>query len=66
MLLKSTPAVAYCQKRACECERLAEISDTPDTKDFYLRLAANWLRLADQRQFTDRMDIFLNHITKDE
>jgi hypothetical protein len=66
MLLKSTPALAYCQRRASECERLAENSDIPDRTDFYLRLAANWLRLADQREFTDRVDIFLDHVTKDE
>ncbi len=65
MLRRSTPAVEHCQKRASECEHLADLATDAQTKSDYLRLAAAWRQLAEQREFTDRMDSFLGYMKDD-
>ena len=61
MLRRATPAVHLCNARAAECERLAELAETIEKKDFYLGLVTAWRILADQRELADRMQDFLGH-----
>ena len=62
MLRRTTPAVHLCNTRAAECERLAELAETIEKRDFYLGLVSAWRTLADQRKSTDRTEDFLRHI----
>jgi len=62
MLQRSSPAIQHCRNRTAECEHLAELATTPETKSDYLRLAASWLKLGDNREFVERMDSFLGYI----
>ena len=61
MLRRTTPAVQLCNTRAAECERLAELAETVEKRDFYLGLVTAWRTLADQREVADRMQDFLGH-----
>jgi len=51
-----------CNDRAAESERLAELAETIAKKDFYLSLATTWRRLADQREFTARIDSMISYL----
>ena len=64
MLRRTTPAVHLCNTRAAECERLAELAETIEKRDFYLGLVAAWRILADKREVADRTQDFLGHIKR--
>ena len=64
MLQQQSAAIRHCQTRAAECERLAQLAKDPEAKTFYLRMAENWRRLAETRNFTERMDHFLGYAKK--
>jgi hypothetical protein len=62
MLQQPSPAVRHCQLRAAECERLAELASSPGSRDYYLRMAENWRKLADNHEFVAKMKAFLGYI----
>jgi hypothetical protein len=62
MLTRQSPGVKHCQERIAECERLADLAETEGKRDYYLRLAENWPRLADTREFTERIERFLGNL----
>ena len=62
MLRQPSPAVRHCFKRAAECDRLAGLAKEPEVKNGYLQLSESWRKLADNREFTERMDAFLGYI----
>jgi len=59
MLTRQSPGVQVCHARIAECERLADLAETEGKRDYYLRLAENWRRLAESREFTERIERFL-------
>jgi|SRR5262245_21730938 hypothetical protein len=59
MLRRNTVAVEYCFNRAAECEKLAELAPDRSTRVRYRQLAAAWLRLARNAQFTERLEAHL-------
>ena len=61
MLQQSSPAVSHCRARAAESERLAELAQDPFLKKQYLALADTWRKLAENREFIERMNRFLSH-----
>jgi hypothetical protein len=56
MLRRMTVAVEYCVKRAAECEKLAELAPGRAERVRYRQLAAAWLRLARDAEFTEKLD----------
>jgi len=44
---------------------LAELGKDPEAISFYLRLAENWRKLADSREYTEKLDSFLGYIKED-
>ena len=62
MLWRSSPAIQHCRNRAAECEHLAKLATTAENKNGYLRLANCWHKLAENREFVERMDSFLGHL----
>ena len=59
MLRRMTVAVEYCVKRAAECEKLAELVPARSERVHYRQLAAAWLRLARDTEFTEKLDAHL-------
>src|SRR5215475_11739992 len=49
---RRTVAVDYCLNRAAECEKLAELAPERSVRTRYRQLAATWLRLARNTEFT--------------
>jgi hypothetical protein len=62
MLRRPSPAIQHCLNRAAECEHLAELATTAENKNGYLRLAACWHQLAENRDFVERMHSFLAYV----
>ena len=60
MLRRNSIAVDYCLNRAAECEKLAELALGCAEGNTYRKLAASWLRLAQNADFTDRLESFLS------
>jgi hypothetical protein len=56
MLRRRTVAVDYCLNRAAECEKLAELAPERSVRTRYRQLAATWLRLARNTEFTEKLD----------
>ena len=56
MLQKPPPAVRYCHLRAAECERLATLASDLPSREYYLRLADCWRRLAEDREYLEKVD----------
>jgi hypothetical protein len=61
MLQQASPAVSHCHARAAESEHLAKLAQDPFLKKQYLGLADTWRKLAENREFVERMDRFLTH-----
>jgi len=59
VLQQTGAAIRHCLHRAGECERLAELAQDREGKAAYVRLAEIWRRLAESRDFTDKIDRFL-------
>ena len=60
MLRRKSIAVDYCLNRAAECEKLAELAVEDSSETTYRKLAACWLRLAQNADFTNKLEAFLN------
>src|SRR5262249_17451375 len=60
MLRRKSVAVDYCLNRAAECENLAELALDHTGRTNYRKLAAAWLHLARNAQFTDRLEAHLS------
>jgi len=65
MLQVEHPKVRYCLARAAECGRLAREAVTPGRQALFERLESAWLQLATNREFVDRVDRFLEHVSRD-
>jgi hypothetical protein len=59
MLQRRTVAFDYCLNRASECEMLAELAPERSVRIRYRQLAATWLRLARNSEFTEKLDAHL-------
>ncbi len=53
-------AEAADQRGRAECEQLSELATDPSTKAIYLRMADCYRRMADNHQFVDETDGFLD------
>jgi hypothetical protein len=60
MLRRNSVAAKDCLNRAAECENLAELAPERRERNTYRKLAAAWLRLARNAQFTDRLEAHLS------
>jgi hypothetical protein len=65
MLRRPGPAIQHCQKRAAECEHLAELASNPATRISYLRLAECWRELAESHEFVEKLDNFLGYLKEE-
>jgi hypothetical protein len=63
LLQRTTPTIQVCNKRAAECQRLAELAETTDKRNFYLRLATTWRTIAERREFPDRTQSFIGFMS---
>ncbi len=61
MLQQSSPAIRHCHGRAAESERLANLAQDPIIRKQYLAIAGIWRKLAENRDFVERMDRFLGY-----
>ncbi len=60
MLQRKSVAVGYCLNRAAEVGHLAALAIDPDSKARYLQLVQAWLRLAQNAEFTDKLETHLS------